>query len=458
MPGAVSGWVALSQRFGALPFADLFEPAIGYAARRLSGLADHRRAWALRRRRARRTSRASPTPSCRAAARRSPARPSPASRPGGDAGGDRRDRRRGVLSRRRSPRAMVAHARAHGGAAHAATTSPRTPSTGSTPLGARLRGARVHEIPPNGQGIAALMALGILAHFDLAALAPDRRRDAAPADRGDEARLRRRAPLRRRSRATGRRRRRRCSTPAYLAARARRIDPARARTSARATPPNGRHRLPRRRPTRAGMMVSLIQSNYMGFGSGVVVPGTGISLQNRGAGFTLEPGHPNEVGPRQASVPHHHPGLPDRDGAPLMAFGVMGGPMQPQGHVQMLVRMVDLRQNPQAALDAPRWKVNSGLSIDLEPTAPAELRTGLAALGHQLKSVEDSLHGLRRRAVHRPGRGWLRRGVRPAPRRPGRRFLRWRSATPTGAAETPRPRRAIGAPAPPGARWRSRRL
>ena len=95
-----------------------------------------------------------------------------------------------------------------------------------------------------------------------------------------------------------------------------------------------------------GMMISFIQSNYMGFGSGVVVPGTGISLQNRGVGFDG-----SEVGQRgrrrQASVPHHHPGFLTRGGKPVMSFGVMGGDMQPQGHLQTVVRMIDYHQQPQ---------------------------------------------------------------------------------------------------------------
>ena len=136
--------------------------------------------------------------------------------------------------------------------------------------------------------------------------------------------------------------------------------------------------------------VSLIQSNYMGFGSGVVVPGTGISLQNRGAGFSLAPGHPNEVA--GGKRPYHTiiPGFVTRDGAPLAAFGVMGGPIQPPGHVQTLVRLVDYGMNPQAALDAPRWKLNAGPSVDLEASAPASLRDGLIARGHPLASVPDS--------------------------------------------------------------------
>ena len=138
------------------------------------------------------------------------------------------------------------------------------------------------------------------------------------------------------------------------------------------------------------MMVSLIQSNYMGFGSGVVVPGTGISLQNRGAGFSLEPGHPNEIGGGKRPFHTIIPGFLTQDGAPLAAFGVMGGPIQPPGHVQTLVRLLTFGMNPQAALDAPRWKVNGGLASTSKRARRDELRSGLAALGHRLEAKADS--------------------------------------------------------------------
>ena len=136
------------------------------------------------------------------------------------------------------------------------------------------------------------------------------------------------------------------------------------------------------------MMISFIQSNYMGFGSGVVVPGTGISLQNRGVGFDG-----SEVGQRgrgrQASVPHHHPGFLTRGGKPVMSFGVMGGDMQPQGHLQTVVRMIDYHQQPQAACCAPRWKVNRDFTLDIETNMAGATVTGLKDLGHPLKSVQD---------------------------------------------------------------------
>jgi gamma-glutamyltranspeptidase/glutathione hydrolase len=134
----------------------------------------------------------------------------------------------------------------------------------------------------------------------------------------------------------------------------------------------------------AGMMVSFIQSNYVGFGSGVVVPGTGISLQNRGLGFSLEPGHPNCVGGGKRPFHTIIPGFLTEDGAPRMSFGVMGGPMQAQGHVQMAVRMLDYAQNPQAAADAPRWHVHGDARVGLEPAFGPDLVDQLRARGHPI--------------------------------------------------------------------------
>jgi gamma-glutamyltranspeptidase/glutathione hydrolase len=132
----------------------------------------------------------------------------------------------------------------------------------------------------------------------------------------------------------------------------------------------------------SGMMVSLIQSNYAGFGSGVVVPGTGIALQNRAAGFSLQPGHPNVVAPGKRPFHTIIPGFITKDGRPLATFGLMGGGMQPQGHMQVLSRIVDFGQNPQAAIDAPRWRVHESGDLWLEPHVPAATADALAALGH----------------------------------------------------------------------------
>src|SRR5690606_25775203 len=130
------------------------------------------------------------------------------------------------------------------------------------------------------------------------------------------------------------------------------------------------------------MIVSIIQSNYEGFGSGVVVPGTGISLQNRGMGFDLTPGHPNMVGPRKRPFHTIIPGFAMQGSEPSMAFGVMGGPMQAQGHLQMIVRTQLFGQNPQAACDAPRWQVKHGKHVMVEGSMPAHIVSGLKERGH----------------------------------------------------------------------------
>jgi gamma-glutamyltranspeptidase/glutathione hydrolase len=142
------------------------------------------------------------------------------------------------------------------------------------------------------------------------------------------------------------------------------------------------------------MMVSYIQSNYMGFGSGIVVPGTGISMQNRGHGFSLKPGHPNEVGPGKRPFQTIIPGFLTKDGQPVMSFGVMGGQMQPQGHVQMVTRIVDYQQNPQVASDGPRWIVHPDFSVSLEESrfAPGVVDE-LKRRGHRVVQPEAAMFG-----------------------------------------------------------------
>jgi gamma-glutamyltranspeptidase/glutathione hydrolase len=385
IPGAVSGWAALSQRYGALPFADLFEPAIRYAREGFAvspivagkwalaatvlphdlGFAEH----FLPRGRAPDAGEMFACPAMAASLQKIAATHGHAFY-------------RGELAA-----AMVAHASAHD-APHTLADFATHTLDWVAPLALDYGGATVHELPPNGQGIAAQMALGILRAFDLAALPPD---SVACQHLEIEAMKLAFADAHRY-----------VSDPhtmevtadalldaAYLAARARLIDPARAQHFGPGRPARG-GTVYLCAADASGMMASLIQSNYMGFGSGVVVPGTGISLQNRGAGFSLVPGHPNEIGGGKRSFHTIIPGFLTQQGAPLAAFGVMGGPIQPPGHVQTLVRMLTFGMNPQAALDAPRWKCNGGLSVDLEHTAAPELRAGLAALGHDLTPVADS--------------------------------------------------------------------
>jgi gamma-glutamyltranspeptidase/glutathione hydrolase len=175
---------------------------------------------------------------------------------------------------------------------------------------------------------------------------------------------------------------------AYLAQRAKQIDMKKASHPAYGMPGSGGTTY-LSAADESGMMVSFIQSNYLGFGSGVVVPGTGISLQNRGVGFSMDLDSPNVV--EGGKRPFHTviPAFLMRDGAPVMSFGVMGGDIQPQGHVQTLVRMLSYRQPPQAACDAPRWKVNRDFTLDIEGTMPAAISAALQARGHELKRVDD---------------------------------------------------------------------
>jgi len=255
------------------------------------------------------------------------------------------------------------------------------------PISKRYRGYDVHEIPPNGQGIAALIALGILQQFDLAALPVD---SVASQHLQIEAMKLAFADVYRY-----------VADPAsmavtpeqmldddYLASRAKLINPAQAVSSQPGMPTTG-GTVYLSTADESDMMVSLIQSNYMGFGLGVVVPGYGISLQNRGVSFSSDPRSANVL--EAGKKPFHTiiPAFLTKDGQAQMSFGVMGGDMQPQGHVQTLVRMLDYQQQPQAACDAPRWKVNRDYSLDLEATFSPEVTEQLRQKGHWLMSVND---------------------------------------------------------------------
>ncbi|HEU4963596.1 MAG TPA: gamma-glutamyltransferase family protein [Bacilli bacterium] len=134
-----------------------------------------------------------------------------------------------------------------------------------------------------------------------------------------------------------------------------------------------------------GNMVSFIQSNYMGFGSGLVVPGTGIGLQNRGHNFSLDPEHDNRLEPGKKSYHTIIPGFLTRDGEAVGPFGVMGGFMQPQGHVQVVMNTVDFLMNPQASLDAPRWQWMKDKTVELETTVPEHIALQLQERGHDVR-------------------------------------------------------------------------
>ncbi|MBT6278117.1 MAG: gamma-glutamyltransferase, partial [Chromatiales bacterium] len=160
-----------------------------------------------------------------------------------------------------------------------------------------------------------------------------------------------------------------------------------------------------------GMMVSFIQSNFEGFGSGVVVPGAGISMQNRGLGFSLEPGHLNEMAPGQR--PYHTiiPGFLTKGGAPVGPFGVMGGYIQPQGHLQVVMGTVDHGLNAQAVLDAPRWRVEGGKTVSIESTTPPAIVQALRDRGHTVQQPEFDIGFGRGQAIWRRDDGVYEAGT-----------------------------------------------
>ena len=384
VPGAIAGWAALHERFGKLPFADLMEPAIEIAERGHSVAPVVAHKWA-------------------AAIPALEAQPgfAEAFMPNGRAPhvGEKFTFKAAAATLRvlaeQGPRAyyegeiaenIAAFSTACGGAMTLDDLRNYRPDW-VTPISKRYRGYDVHEIPPNGQGIAALIALGILEKFDVAGMAVDqvdsqhlqieamklafadiyryvsdpRSMEVTPAEMLDDG---------------------------YLTERAKLIDLGKARDPGFGMPRSG-GTIYLTAADESGMMISFIQSNYMGFGSGIVVPGAGISLQNRGVGFSMDPRSPNVVGGGKRPFHTIIPAFLTKDGAPVMSFGVMGGDMQPQGHMQTLVRMLDYKQNPQAACDAPRWKVNRDFTLDVESTMRRDTVEALQARGHRLKSIDD---------------------------------------------------------------------
>ena len=253
------------------------------------------------------------------------------------------------------------------------------------PIGVDYRGYRVCEIPPNGQGVAALAALNILKEFKFPQRdCPETMHRQIEAMKmafadvlgtvtdPDHRRVDYRLLL----------------DPAYGVRRAAQMGE-RAQIWTRSLPPSS-GTVYLCCADGEGNMVSYIQSNYMGFGSGIVVAGTGIALQNRGADFSLDPGAANVLHPGKRSYHTIIPGFLMKDGAPVGPFGVMGGYMQPQGHVQVVANYVDFGMDPQQALDAPRWQWMRDGSVTVESRFDPELARALARRGHDIRVDLDT--------------------------------------------------------------------
>lgn len=390
VPGAVGAWVALSERFGRLDFATLFEPAVRYAEVGFPVSPVIARLWTL----GAETLAAQPgfaetflrdghPP---AAGQRFVNTPLAATlREIAETKGE--SFYRGPLAER-----IAAFAAEHGAVLTAQDMAENQPDWVGT-LSQDFDGVSLHEIPPNGQGIAALMALGILNHTPVREFGADEplalhyqieAMKLAFADVyayvADGAAMHTVPPEA-------------LLEPTYLAHRAASIRADQAQHFGPGQPPHG-STVYLSTADASGMMVSFIQSNYAGFGSGVAVPGTGIHLQNRGAGFVLQEGHPNQVGPRKRPFQTIIPGFLMRGAAPLMSFGVMGGPMQPQGHLQMTLRTQLWQQDVQTAADAPRWRVTGGTAVAMESAMEASTVAALQGMGHEITlETPDSAFG-----------------------------------------------------------------
>ncbi|OOG58726.1 gamma-glutamyltransferase family protein [Polaromonas sp. C04] len=384
VPGAVGSWVALSERFGKLPFADLLQPAIEIAERgylvppvvqrkwaaavaelqSLPGFAQAFLPWG-------RAPNVGELFQFKAAAR--------ALRSIAATKGE-------AFYQGEIAEAIVRFSQQHGGSLTLRDLAAHRPEWVQT-IARNYRGHTLHEIPPNGQGIAALMALGMLGQFDVAGL---------PVDGVDSQHVQIEAmklafadvyryvaePSSMEVTAA------QMLDDGYLASRAKLIDMKKAQDFGAGNPARG-GTIYLTAADENGMMVSFIQSNYMGFGSGCVEPEFGVSLQNRGHDFSLDVASPNAVAPGKRPFHTIIPAFLTKDGHPLMSFGVMGAGMQPQGHLQTLVRMLDYGQSPQAACDAPRWRCYAGLNLRVEASMDPVTVQGLQHRGHRVAVIDD---------------------------------------------------------------------
>jgi len=388
VPGAPSAWAALSKRFGKLPLAEVLKPAIDYAENGFPISPTLGYFWDLAYHKLKKLLTGPEfaewfktfAPDGRAPKVgeiwKSPAH---ARTLRSIAESHAESFYRGELAEK-----IDAFSREHGGFLRKEDLAAYEPSW-VDPIRVNYRGYDVWEIPPNGQGLVALLALNLLNGFEFSAkdtvetyhkqmeamklafadglkyiTQPDKMSVTLEQLLSEEYAERRRALI------------------GEEALQPEPGEPARSGTVYLAAADG------------EGNMISYIQSNYMGFGSGIVIPDTGIAMQNRGHNFSLDPAHDNRLEPGKKTYHTIIPGFLTKDGKPVGPFGVMGGFMQPQGHVQVVMNMIDFHLNPQAALDAPRWQWIEGKIVEVEPHFPEYLALNLARKGHEIKRTLGS--------------------------------------------------------------------
>ncbi len=400
VPGAVSSWIELSRRFGILPFSDLFLPAIEYARRGFMVSPFIARTWAEVAGKYRGFESFADTflPGGRAPlageifhCKELAATLEEIAETFGES-----------FYRGRLATAIASYARETGGLLQEDDLGTHMPEW-VEPVTASFGDYSVHEIPPNSQGIAALVALALLRDTEISSVHPD-------SVQSIDLQLRAMFVAHSDIRAH-------VADPQYMDCDATSLlNAEHLRILARQMDlwPTADHSLHQGQSggdtvylttaDSSGMMVSFIQSNYYDFGSGIVVPGTGISLHSRAACFSLDPHHPNVVDGGKRPFHTLSPAFVSSQGLPIMSFGVMGGPMQPQGHVQTFLRVCTHGQNPQAACDAPRWHVTADGDVLLERGFAAPVREGIAGYGYRVHDMEygDPVFGAGQLAVSLP--------------------------------------------------------
>ena len=415
VPGAPAGWAALNRRFGTRSLGVLFAPACRYAREGCPVPATVGQAWEYGARRVARAAEQDPAPyigwwEAFAKSDGSSYRagelfrwPAYADTLEALAGSGCESLYRGALMEK-----LLSFSRETGGYFCEDDFRNYRPLW-TEPITADYKGYTVCEMPPNGHGITALMALNLLRGLEL------------PQERESE---------------EGYHRQIECVKLAFADAKAFVADPRYMKTSVEALLSEDyaarrraligeRALLPEAGDPSCGgtvyfctadpfgNMVSFIQSNYMGFGSGIVIPGTGISLQNRGANFSLDPASDNCLMGGKRSYHTIIPGFLMKDGEAVGPFGVMGGFMQPQGHLQVVVNTVDYHMNPQECLDAPRFQWLGEKRVELEPEIGPEIAAALAARGHEIETVRSRGSVGRGQIIWRTENGLLAGGTEP---------------------------------------------